>query len=322
MTSPVDLIYVGYPKTGTTTVQMGLFDRHPEIDYLGKITSDRGGPYLDTRMKTLIDELLHADDFDYDATALRRHVVDNHDRVHRITVWGEEGITSLRTIGAGLVAQRLHRCFPEAKVLFTIREQRKALESWYVSTARLLTGAPKPYDQRHITFENWLQHSAETYPRGAFGALDYWRTIEFYRNLFGSDRVEVLLFEDLVDDTRSFARGIGEILDLDSDECLTLLEGEHHNVRQGGRLLRYQLLREKVLPDVPLSKVLPGGTGIREKVLNLLRGGKGLDVTLPAGWAAKVERLCAEGNRLIMSNYALPLDRYGYALPGSDAKHI
>ena len=306
----IDLIHVGPGKTATTTLQLGLFARHPGIDYLGK-------PFPDPAFKTSLDALIKHDDLWYEAGSLRDIVGEKKVDDPRRTVMSEERLTGFHTVGHGIVARRLHRLFPEAKVLFTIRNQRDALMSRYASTGRLLLRVPEPYADRHVTSENWLKHAERSYPGGVFAFLDYWKIIDFYGSLFGKDQIEVLLFEEFVDDKRAFVTKLAKILELDADECYGYVADEHHNRRYQERLMRYQVLRQRFLPGASLQRILPEGSRARSTFSRFLKTGDAVSTQLTPEWERKVDRLYAEPNARLAAEYGLPLERYGYPSVGT-----
>ena len=314
----IDLLHVGYGKTATTTLQRGLFARHPDIRYLGKRAYQSHGPYEDRQTKLLIDQLLRYDEIYYEPDALRDHLLrDGTIRTHPRTVLSEERFTGFLSVGRGIVARRLHEAFPDARILFTIRNQRDAVKAWYAQVGRMLVMAPKPYELKHVTFENWLEHSKRVYPAGVFGALDYWTAIDGYCSLFGEDRVHVLLFEDFVQERSTFVDALGKILDLDPETCDPYLEGVHDKPRHKERLLRYQVVREKLLPGVPLEKLVPGGKQVRDRLMRALSEGPGVAPELSERWDAEIEARCASGNARLAERFELPLVRYGYPLPST-----
>ena len=306
------LIHIGYPKTATTTIQREFFAIHPAIEYLGK-------PYTDPRLKDLVESLMWHDDLYYDPDALRDHLVGKERTSKRQrVVLSDERLTSFATIGHGIVARRLFESFPDARILVSIRNQHEELKSWYLQRGRRLEG-PAPYGGKHVSLSNWLAHSERIYPGGVFGALNYRSVIDHYAELFGRDRVHVVLFEDFTTDRPRFAEGLAAALDLDASDCYGYLEVGDQRPRKPDRLHRYQVFRNRLLPGVAVSRFIPGAEHLKSAFKKWLKRGEGARVELPRQWLEKVDKRFANGNAELDESFDLGLHRHGYPLPKANA---
>ena len=94
----------------------------------------------------------------------------------------------------GTIAAQLARHFPEAHIVFTIRSQFDAIESYYGNHRRILKNVPAPFAGNFVNFENWLEYSWANWSKYFLGLCDYHRAIDLYRRLFGANQVHLLPF--------------------------------------------------------------------------------------------------------------------------------
>src|SRR5690606_25025320 len=120
------LIHIGYPRTGTTWLQKMLFASPPFAPLGGKPKA------LGLRMvygtKWLRDPL------DFDPEAIRAIHAATPCGNDKIPVISDEGLCG-KPIRGGIdsaeIASRIFTCFPEAKILITVREQASHTKSLY-----------------------------------------------------------------------------------------------------------------------------------------------------------------------------------------------
>jgi len=185
------LIHIGYPKTGSTWIQRRVIDN--DDCAVGSVA-----PW--TAVRTTIIEPLP---LWYEGEPVRRMLADG------IARCGADGVAPVLShellcgqpvsggFSATFVADRLHALAPEATVLIVVREQHAMLLSLYGEYVRnngagsLSTYLDPPSRDRFPVFD--LRY------------LEFDRLAFRYQELFGADRVHVLLFEDLAADPLRFA---------------------------------------------------------------------------------------------------------------------
>src|SRR5690606_4588971 len=140
---------------------------------------------------------------------------------------------------AAATARRLHRHFPQARILFTLRRQEDLIRSFYGRHGRVLGDAPAPYTNRHVSFAAWLENASRQAPAGVLGLAEYARTFDLYRVLFGAERVSFLLLEEWTADADAFARRLSAILGIDGATTRRLLGGHRTHGQDTARMVRY-----------------------------------------------------------------------------------
>jgi hypothetical protein len=193
------LIHIGLHKTGSTWLQRTLFK-----DASRGFTDETG----EHRSK-IIDRFVRADPLLFDPTEIAAHYADaraaaneagltfvlSHERL--------SGHPSSGSFDSAIIAERLNKAFPDARVLIVIREQRALIGSMYglhvrwggvESVRRYLIPAPPRRGFK---------------PGFTLQAYEFDRLIGHYQKLFGKDRVLVLPLELLARDDQEFADRIG-----------------------------------------------------------------------------------------------------------------
>lgn len=300
------VIHPGFLKTGTTTLQEHLFDVHSGIHPLTR----------DEERRRLISEALRAiDGMDYDDERLRS-LLDQALEAHagsRVVLLSDETLTAQPYLIVP-IAKRLKAAFPQAHILFTLRHQLAALESFYAAHGRMHTNAPRPYRDRHVPLRHWLEHAHGNRTTSIMGALDYGRVLGIYESVFGAGRVHPVLFEEFTQNADAFLQSLCALLEIDVEEAKTALEGRWSHARPSGRFVAYARLRRRLLPTPVMGARLPGARPLHEAWQRLIRGGRTLSVRIPDDWRAILEEDYRPGNRRLVETYNLPLEKYGYPL--------
>ena len=312
-------LHVGLPKTATTSIQHGVFKAQSAVNYLGK-------PF-DPDVGEIVAEIRDKDGIACDLEAcrgrLRDRVLPRCDPAKKLVLLSEECfVAPFRSADRRLVAMRLRELFGEAKILFTIRSQPDLVTSVYIEYLGHLAS------QRH--FERWLEDDIDNALHGYLFNYKYHEVISAYAELFGRDRVKVLLFEQFRDDFTGFLADLGAFLGVSLQEAEgenegpgklainTSAKGRGEREREVLRRLhrRYLELRQRHFPNARLSRF----TGISASRLTkatgglLARVGSEPKLVVPEAWRRRLERFYRDSNQRLQADFHLPLERYGYPL--------
>lgn len=192
------LIHIGLHKTGSTWLQQAIFN-----DAARGFTTE-----LDTPRHQLVHDFVLPDPLAYDPQDARALYLPNIAAAEaggRTLVLSHERLSGYPSSGGydrGLIAERLHASFPEAKILIVLREQRALIRSMY--SQHITDGGNGTLDQFLYRPERGLGRR----PWFNFDMYAFDRLIELYRRLFGPDRVLVLAYEHLNADSQGFVDAI------------------------------------------------------------------------------------------------------------------
>lgn len=302
-------IHPGFGKSGTTTIQDSIFGNHDEILSMGRPYSD-----LNAKIRKEISKI-EGIDYNSERVALLVDAVINKLEAprHKCVVWSDETLLS-NAYMRSTVVKRLSSLFKDANIIFTIRNQFKALESFYSNHGRVLKRVPEPFGGRHVSLLSFLSYAFEHKETTYVGLIDYDATIKMYEEIFGKDRVHVFLFEEFVNDKKGFSERLSRMLSINEEQTYALLANKWSNNRDSGRRLAYKRLREKFLPGVSLKSMVPFGNLFYQWFRNYLSRGKRVRVEIPRDWQERLTDLYKGGNLHLMEMRALPLDKYGYPL--------
>jgi hypothetical protein len=300
------IIHPGFIKTGTTSLQEFLFFVHPQLHALGH-------PHRSDLDARISQALRRIEGFDEDPEALRDALATALEACpdDRVPVLSDETLAADPRLTAA-AARRLHRHFPEARILFTIRRQEDMVRSFYGRHGRVLFNVPAPYGDRHVGFAAWLDHACRNFPAGILGVADYARTIEIYRSLFGTERIAIVLLEEWIADAGAFADRLSAILGIDAGITRQLLGHRRTHGQETVRYVQYDRLRKRFPAAERLAARLPGG--IRAFAGAFLKRGDTQRAEFPPGWPERLRDLYRQGNRELVERYGLPLRAHGYAV--------
>ena len=299
-------IHPGFPKTGTTTLQDYFLGPHPKIVDLAQPYS----PQTKEIEAAIIEPDGYFDQEKFDA--LLRPALDGCGE-DQVMVFSEEVLVRDRATRK-VIAERLYNLYPQAEVIFTIRNQFGCIQSYYAAAGRQLRLVPSPYKERHVTLKNYLSHAESRWQFSYLSTIDFYDSIRFYEELFGKDKIHILLFEDFIHDTKSYIENLCAILSIDSKGAYDLFSGKHSNSRSTENLVRYHKFRSLFLPSRRLSGVIPGGQFLKAVLEKALWRGDPHKVDIPEEWKVRLGDRYKQGNRILMQRYGLPLGKFSYPL--------
>ena len=301
------IIHIGANKTASTTLQRALFRKHSGLHYVGE---DAPGyeSYAPIVNSMVSDDDLH---FPFDACAklFEKH---RNEEMEKTLLYSNEDVMTSRI--PAICARRLHTFLPDAEILLVVRNQYTAIPSFYANHGAFLKPAPPSYFNRYVSFEDWMKFQTMFIKYGALASFRYDKLLSVYAELFGEDRVHVLLFEEFVEDKQQFVRKLSQILNIDPDEAIKLLSVGHERKRYTGRMLAYNRFRTSFLWGVPLSRYLPFGQAASKLLHKFLNGGMPAKVVVPDELKQQIHEIYCEDNTMLAKKYNLPLERYGYPM--------
>ncbi len=319
-------IHIGYPKTGTTTLQEYLFRESIEILYLRNaqqpITWEKDVFFL--RELSFRDRLAkYHDEILCSIKALE-------DEKKKIALISQESFTSfsmffrfepypcVRTIDPSSIARKLHLLFAKAsqppKIIVTIRRQDEMMLSMYAQVYNLVFKRFKATKQ----FSKFLKYSFDHEYDFMLDAINYNRYISYYQELFGKENVKILVYEKLRKAPQSFFEELLDYMGIHNDYNLSLLmnkpydkrsspEGYQTDTRSLDEILAYYKQRysphrsinlplslKKIIKKIKLSADFKSNIQLqdieRDKILNFFR----------------------HSNQILDQANNLNLDKYGY----------
>ncbi len=293
------VLHPGFVKTATKTLQLNLFAAHPDILFLGRPAP---APELDAAIKRIAYEDSTRYRAEEVAAVLQRYLERAPRR--RVIVLSNENFALYEATDRGVVAERLHRLAPEARVLFTIRRQEEVLVGWYLQKLR------KYFRGGHyLSFPEWLRIKFKEPHRSILADLDYSGTILRYVELFGRERVEVLPFELLKAEPHLFAARLAAWLGVEAEGVRELLARPAQNPSRTTLYIAFHRTLGRLLPARLAFKL-----GVR---LVARLPGRRPELRLDPATRSWLRAHCAAGNRRLAEIFDLDLGRFGYVLAES-----
>jgi hypothetical protein len=253
-----DVIHIGYPKAASTFIERYL-ETHPEVTtYHNRLQYLLSHPPDDN--SAVVMEESHPDKIHF---CRRESAAESICLIGEAKNWERnlyvpgawDSVKNDVAVDPGEAASRLHRVYPDAKIVLLIREQAEWLESTYRYVMSRL-----PATQR--SFSDYC-----TTPNGIvfLQAGHFDRTIRAYIDVFGSQRICVLRFEDIVNAPKRFAAQLCAFIGISERPIPRRRENETH--AQIARIQRIFPIVER-LPQKVRTK-------LRKQATRLLPGGRG-----------------------------------------------
>ena len=313
------LLHVGLHKTGTTWLQERLF------------ASGEAGFCTLSHRKDALHVFVYPHALDFDPAAARAFYETAWQACppSHVPVLSMERFSGTPHAGrydSVEIAHRLHRSFPEARVLIVVREQDDIILSGYRQYVKN-SGARTLSAYLHPRYDPSVIHGF------SFAGFHYDRLVALYDGLFGADNVLVLPYEQFREDAVGYMRTIARFAGLDPDD--DVLENLRPQTRENPSYTalstsikrRINRLASRTSALNPTPPVRLRRRGVRWVKRTLFRAER----WLPQGTTARLDTRdrarvrAAVGDRYRASNAALAgrmgvdLARYGYRMPHAEA---
>lgn len=272
-TAPISrCLHVGFPKTGSTALQLCFFTKHPEISAF--CVRPMGGhapnqPQIDQFIQRIVDFDRCMLDMRQEALFVERSIVPFSPATRCVLV-SVEGFTWPSGIGIGGKSARLKRLFPDYRVVLVIRKPVDLLSSLYTQyftniDRRALEFAGQIYHAPSL--DRWLRNALDRpHHAGSPAMLLHCNAVaQRYVELFGRDRVKVMLYEDLRTRPAAFIADLAQYLGIDGEASVALYAANAKDLNV--RLQPAELVARGLRHD-------PAFAGVRspERLLAIARG--------------------------------------------------
>ena len=226
------VVHVGYPKTGTSTIQDLLFtDMHDrgKINFLGKSNLKRYNSSVN-----LVKEIVYPEQPRSKSRILTKdgiNVISNEDIV--MSFYGINDRKFVKSSDPIATARRLYSALSEldidsVEIIISIRNQRELIYSFYVEMWRWYFRHEPNLD----TFDKYLNNGFANGKDGIFRMFYFSDIIKEYNALFGKDKVHVTLFEDMSNNTKKFCEHFCSPLELDPRILESIIKNNSLNVKR------------------------------------------------------------------------------------------
>ena len=307
------ILHIGMPKTGTTTLQRSVFANHPELLFFGKAPKNCRGSIQHDLMAELVWRRFVKPDFNR-AAELYAQLTRRAAEENRRLLYSQESLMLNRHRVQRFRAQNLKKIVGDAQILVCLRSPASLVQSVYTQTLKrdnIGSRAHVGKAHRFESFDKWIQKGFWQ-GRAPKTHLEYPKTLQIFADVFGTDAINIFLFEQLVEDQTRFIRDLCERIGIDADKGVELAEGKRLNPRW----TQEQLDQLERLNKDPKRAMRFRGSN-KQKRKEMLRVGQSNDspkavVDISPAWKKRIEDKTRSGNRMIEKQWGVPLEQYGY----------
>jgi len=254
-----DVLYIGYPKAASVFIGKFL-ENHPEVtidhNQIALLLVPHSPADLSPDAAKPCRGKIHVSrDEGFAESLCVTGSIENWHRYRYIPgAW--DRVKGDILVDPGEASSRLHTAHPDAKVLMVIREQTDWLNSIYKYSINELPAAQRSF----------ADYCATPYGSVLLQAGYFDRTIRAYADTFGSTRVCVLCYEDIVEAPERFVARLCAFIGISERPLPQRRENESH--AQIARLLRLlpsigrlpRKAKDAIKPRV--ARLLPGARGV------------------------------------------------------------
>ena len=218
------------------------------------------------------------------------------------------------------VARRIHRLFPDAKIVIFLRSQPDLVRATY---AQYVSGGGTHRPARYLYPHKNLQ-GALRYPYKApffnFEQFEFDRLIAYYDSLFGSENVHVYLYEELRHDQPALLERMERELGIEFDR--DAIDTASRNVSLGAAGLAamraVNLFTRQSVVDKTVLVDIPGWQGVRHAAKALIGSmrlpGRRTAARLGRRIEAEIRLRYMASNQRLAALRDLPLEQCGYPM--------
>ena len=320
-------IHAGLPKTANTMLQLHLFPRHSQLEYLGTFKRDgmkrRYDKCRDGAVQEIINQLVHRGKYRPRLARCRRlfdeSIVPAFD-AGRGPLWSYEALALHRPNVRRKRAENLRDVFHECNVIFTLRHPLRLVESAYFQHLRKTHVAGKGHRGRgpcYLPIDRWLKQTWGRQGKAPADHLEYAETIEIFADVFGKESIGVFLFEQLVEDHEAFIASLCRFIGIDPEQGVALTAGK----READRWTTTQVEKlEQIQASFSQSMRFRFASRRQRRIMlglrpnGLGRPGERARAAIPDDWQRRILDQTRQGNRRLVERWGLPLEQYGYPL--------
>jgi Sulfotransferase family len=260
-----DLVFhIGHHKTATTWLQTGYFSEHPQI----RLAAEFHTPWNDAFLAHLIGSTERSFSVSECRSILEKKLLSVTDDPHKVIAISAERLSGHPYSGgydSYIIANRIHACFPEARIIMSIRNQIDMLISVYKQL--VLEGYLGTFTDM-IGCRQW---------KGTAFSLDmykYDRLISRYIELFSRERLLILTYENFLNNKIGYINLLSNFLGVPYFEAsnFNTVVNQATSERQirATRVLNY--FRKSELNPFPLLEITPSISRRLEKIFAKVLG--------------------------------------------------
>jgi hypothetical protein len=194
------ILHIGYPKTASSWFQTCFYPKVRNVKYYER----------EIVQKLIISTY----EFDFQKDFVQNNFVSEKTSIIcEETLVGTISTGGFRGSFTSSIAKRLHKLFPNAKVVIFIRRQPDIIASAYLQYIR--GGGTKSINA--YLGKNVNLGVVQGLSLFTFKFLEYHRSIELYKSIFGEEKILVYMYEDLFKNRGNFIKCFCDDLELDID---------------------------------------------------------------------------------------------------------
>jgi hypothetical protein len=311
------VLHIGMPKTGTTTLQKLLFENHSGIYFLGKKYQL---PYGRNCRSELVYQLLnpllweHSQVPDLEVAKRFFEELERNGDSEKVIVGSWESLCSSAISFHIESLRRIIAIFGACKIMICLRSPNQLIASRYLQSLR----GRQSLKNRRIMGRNWYldidQWMEKWHASGSFQRfLSYGQRIRDSIDLLGKENVAVYLFEDLCQDQNHFTQSVCKFLGVDEQEGVRWMnEGHLHTRLTQGQVDFLKRIQSSFWTRWWANRQSPE----KQREMIEQHGSEGVPAKaeLPKHWLPKIADATRDGNRWLVDNLQLPLEKYNYPL--------
>ena len=303
------IIHIGVGKTGTTSLQNNLFINLPGYKCLGRPNHQR------YEYRNFFKGIMTAESYELDHLAIPFcEIVNSYLESGVSVIISDECLLSYKQPFSH-VFYRLKKCFPNAEILVTLRNQLTAIPSFYYHEGFFLKSVPNAdffNRKKIISLSDFLEFYLSSDVNSYLNCLSYEKLLKSLELFFDKSNIHLLLFEDMVNAEYHFFNMLSNILGIEHSILLNLWNDKPVlNKGVSGDDLILKKIRS-LIPIKSVSSIIPFTGFMKSTLSSFIPRKKRYSIEDFPTYLTRINTFYDADNNYVRSQYGIDLAAYKY----------
>lgn len=271
-------LHLGYPRTGSKTLQFHLFPLHKNINYIGRFPREKE-PHL-----KFIYDLILFNDLQFEEN--KKSILEEFNKIKlyedKVNLISDEFIILHQCIyNYEATVERTVKRFNEIcikkqlrlKVFFNIRNQKDIIKSLYFATNPEFGHSLKFNSLDLINHIKSIKTNNEV--ANFLEVFNYEKIISKLEKIIGTENLKILIYEEFKDNNKLYIKNLVDYLGIDYFEAESLLKNKHEHKKEEymneeiAMNNNYNIIKAKLIKNFIKLKFNP--LKLKQYIRNILR---------------------------------------------------
>tara|TARA_E500000178_G_scaffold349197_1_gene405713 strand:- start:3622 stop:4536 length:915 start_codon:yes stop_codon:yes gene_type:complete len=296
-------IHPGFSKSGTTTLQK-IFTNLKNFESISK-------PYVVPEYRKFHD-LLCGQEFPSNFDKIKKEFENiNKSNKPNIIISNESINGAIHKFNEKII-EYTFELFPNAKIIFSIRNQFDAIKSHYANHGMQILGLPSPHSGIMVKFDDYFEFNLKNLRKSYFQVINYNNFISLWEKYYKKENILILPLELMVSDKKKYFENLYKFLNYDFQNLDFSSDDLQLNKRNSIQIIYYNKMVNFIKTNLPFLRKFKIIKNFNAILIKYFQNKKKLDVKLSKKQIEIIKNIYGESNKRLNEKYKLKLENFGY----------